>query len=94
MHNLLTTSPLCRDPIFGLQVHFEKERARHNYLHEKLEKGMASTTWFDISFPQAKLKHHTFTSSDHCQVTLDLSLLAINKVQPFTFGKMCYLRKD
>lgn len=54
---------------------------------------MASPSWID-KFPQGKLKHHPFTSSDHCQISLNLSQDALFKWPPFCFEKMWCLRKD
>ena len=39
-------------------------------------------------FPAAKIKHHNFTSSDHCIISLDYLSLVQSKAPPFRFEKM------
>lgn len=48
----------------------------------------------DIIFPRAKIVHHAFTSSDHCQISLNYLSNNITKHPPFRFEKMWCIRKN
>ncbi|XP_057251329.1 uncharacterized protein LOC130591670 [Beta vulgaris subsp. vulgaris] len=80
-------------PFMGSRFTWRKKKAGPNNILERIDKGVASTVWIS-KFTQARLKHHPFTSSDHCQVSLDLSISKSSKAPPFRFEKMWCQRKD
>lgn len=41
-----------------------------------------------------KVKHHNFTSSDHCRISVSLILSQVRKAPPFRFNKLWTTRKD
>ena len=93
MENILSSISAIEIPFLGSRFTWRKKRASPNNLLERLDRGIASPLWLSW-FPQAKLIHHPFTSSDHCQVSLDLSRSQSFKAPPFKFEKMWCLRKD
>lgn len=48
--------------------------------------------WLNL-FPGAKINYHVFTSSDHCQVSINLGLHKGRKSPPFRFDKIWTTRK-
>lgn len=84
----------CVDiPISSSRFTWKKKKARNNNIFERLERVVASIAWLS-EFPQAKITHHPFTSSDHCIISLDFLSLKNNKAPPFRFEKMWCARKD
>lgn len=71
----------------------EKEKGWVNNILERLDRGVDCNSRVNL-FPLAKLKHHPFTSLDHCQVSLDLNQFTSIKAPLFRFEKMWCLRKD
>lgn len=51
-------------------LHGGKKKGGEGNIFERLDRGVASTSWISM-FPQASLVHHIFTSSDHCQISLN-----------------------
>lgn len=45
-------------------------------------------------FPCSKIKHHNFTSSDHCSISVSLKLSQVRKTPPFRFNKLWTTRKN
>lgn len=74
-------------------VYLVKKRDGVGNIFERLDRGRASTSWISM-FPQANIVHHVFTSSDHCQISLNYLSKATSKTPPFRFEKMRCLRKD
>lgn len=70
MQNLFSNVSCIEIAFVGQRFTWRKKKAGHNYIYERLDRGVASSSWLGI-FPQAKIKHHVFTSSDHCQISLD-----------------------
>lgn len=82
MTNILASISCVELPFLGSRYTWRKKRIGPNNIMERLDKGVASSMWLSL-FPQAKLIHHPFTSSDHCQVFVDLTNLRIKKAPPF-----------
>ncbi|KAA3477692.1 reverse transcriptase [Gossypium australe] len=49
---------------------WERGRFKATNIRERLDRGVASTTWMDI-FPNYKIEHLTHSFSDHCPILLD-----------------------
>lgn len=77
----------------GNPFSWHKKRSGENNIYERIDKAMASMSWFNL-FPSASLFNHVFTSSDHCQVLLKLDKVLHSKVPPFRFQRMLCTRKD
>lgn len=45
-------------------------------------------------FPTSKVKHHNFTSSNHCPILLSLNLSQVRNAPPFCFNKQWTSRDD
>ena len=93
MQNLLSSVPGIEIAFIGQRFTWRKKKAGPNNILERLDRGVASSSWLGI-FPQAKVKHHIFTSSDHCQMSLEYLPKENCKSPPFRFEKMWCSRKD
>lgn len=60
---------------------------------ERLDRCLVSMNWLH-QFPNAKIKHHIFTSLEHCFISLVCMSSLFSKAIPFKFEKMWCLRKD
>ncbi|GMI97500.1 hypothetical protein like AT1G43760 [Hibiscus trionum] len=49
---------------------WEKGRTHVNNIHERLDRGVANTEWWDL-FPEFQLKHLSHSFSDHCPLLLN-----------------------
>lgn len=80
-------------PFTGSSFTWRKKKGGDNNILERLDKGVASISWIS-KFPQAKIIHHPFTTSDHCIISLDYLPAQSIKAPPFRFEKMWCSRKD
>ena len=93
MNYILNHLPCVELPFDGPQFTWRKKKAGPGNIFERLDRAIVSSSWLTC-FPQAKLKHNIFTSSDHCQISLNYLPTNSNKSPPFRFEKMWCLRKD
>lgn len=80
-------------PSWGLASHGGKKKGGDHNIFKRLDRAVASISG-PTQFPQAKLHHHSFTSSDHCCISLAFSKLLHLKAPPFRFEKMWCFRQD
>ena len=93
MQNFLSQTATSEIPFLGPRYTWMKKLSGPHNVFERLVKGVASISWIS-SFATAKVKHHIFTSSDHCPLILDFLPVINVKAPPFKFEKMWCLRKD
>lgn len=93
MNHILSSLPCIEIPFTGHRFTWRKKKSGLNNILERLDRGIASLSWIAI-FPQAKMNHTIFTSSDHCQLILNYLPTTTNKAPPFIFEKMWCLRKN
>lgn len=93
MNNILSNLPYIELPFSGPRFTWREKKSGDNNIHERLDRGLASTLWVSL-FPQVRLIHHVFTSSDHYQIVLNYLPSNNSKAPPFRFEKMWCLRKD
>lgn len=70
MNYILNQLPCIELPFDGPQFTWRKKKAGPGNKYERLNRAIVSSSWISL-FPQAKLNHNIFTSSDHCQITLN-----------------------
>ncbi|XP_057248246.1 uncharacterized protein LOC130590222 [Beta vulgaris subsp. vulgaris] len=80
-------------PFLGSRYTWRKKEGGENNIYERLDRATASISWL-AQFPQARVRHHNFTSSDHCYVSLEFECLNRAKAFPFRFDKLWCSRKD
>ncbi|XP_010676027.1 uncharacterized protein LOC104891937 [Beta vulgaris subsp. vulgaris] len=93
MQNLFNSLPCIEIPFSGSIYTWRKKKGGADNIHERLDRGVASIDWLSL-FPQAKISHNIFTSSDHCQITLNYIPFQKAKAPPFKFEKMWCSRRD
>lgn len=60
----------CVDlPFSGSRFTWREKKGGSNNIFERLDRAIGSISWL-AKFPQAKVQHHKFTSSDHCCISL------------------------
>ena len=72
---------------YGNEFTWRKRKFGPNNTLEKLDRVLVShqiLQWF----PHILTKYHAFTSSDHCQISVNLNNNNLRKVQPFKFEMM------
>ena len=65
MHRLLSSLECIELPFKDQVYTWRKKRCGVSHILERLDKGVTNLDWINL-FPNAKLNHHVFTSSDHC----------------------------
>lgn len=84
---------MYRTPFLWPKFYLEEKKDGSNNIFERLDRGLANSEWLNL-FPTAHIQHHTFTTSDHCQISLNLALNKSFKCPPFRFEKMWSQRSD
>ncbi|XP_057249105.1 uncharacterized protein LOC104906541 [Beta vulgaris subsp. vulgaris] len=93
MNRLFSEVECIELPFLGSGFTWKKKRSGPDNILERLDKGVANLDFLNV-FPNVKVQHHAFTSSDHCQVSVKLDILQGRKSPPFRFDKAWTTRKD
>lgn len=78
----------------GEKFTWEKSRGKYNWMHERLDRGLATQTWCDL-FPSAEVRVLEVTTSDHLSLYLQLNMqVYVPKSKRFRFENVWIKEKD
>ncbi len=93
LHNIKTALGLLDVPTTGGQFTWRKRKDGPDNIYSKIDRLLAHDIILQW-YPSITLKNHAFTSSDHCQISVDLRHEHSYSNRPFKFEMLWTQRKD